>query len=71
MNKIELTEKQKEVLQKQINGEHDPFFATEEDQEALNQVIDKASELEEELGYPDEVGEDLMIWFWSKYQEQG
>ncbi len=70
MDKIELTEKQKEVLQKQINGDYSPFFATDEDREALNQVIDMASILAEELDYPDDIDGDLMAWFLGKYQNQ-
>ncbi len=70
MNKIELTEKQKEVLQKQISGDYSPFFATDEDRVALNQVIDMAIKLAEEWDYPDDIDGDLMVWFMGKYQNQ-
>ena len=70
MNKIELTEKQLEVLQKHLNGEYDPFFAPEEQQLAFNEVINKAESLMFELDAVDDIGDDLMLWFWGKYQEQ-
>lgn len=70
MSKIVLTEKQKEVLQKQLYGSYSPFFASEQDQTAYNEVIDKADALVEELDAYDSFGEDLMAWFWGKYQEQ-
>ena len=71
MNKIELHEKQKAVLQKYIDGDYDPFFSSEDEQQAMNQAIDMANELEEELDAYDESGEDLLRWFWNKFQEQG
>jgi len=36
----------------------------------MNQVLDMANELEEELDAYDESGDDLVKWFWNKYQEQ-
>ena len=40
MDKIELTDLQKQLIQKQLNEKYDPFMATEEEQEAFNDVID-------------------------------
>lgn len=70
MNKIVLNERQKAVVQKYIDGGYSPFFSSEEEQQAMNQVLDMANELEEELDAYDESGEDLVKWFWNKYQEQ-
>lgn len=70
MNKIILTDKQKAVLQKQLDGSYSPFFASEEEQMALNEVIDMADALVEELDAFDSIDGDLMAWFWGKYQEQ-
>ena len=70
MNKIVLNEKQKAVVQKYIDGGYSPFVSSEEEQQAMNQVLDMANELEEELDAYDESGEDLVKWFWNKYQEQ-
>lgn len=74
MTKIELTELQKALIQKQLNEEYDPFMASEEEQEAFNDVIDKAEALSDELDavddYIDNYNGDMIAWFWTKYQEQ-
>lgn len=69
MKKIELTQLQQDLIQKQLRGEYDPFFATEEEKNAYNDVIDKAQELLDELDAYDEM-EDLLPWFWGKFQKQ-
>lgn len=74
MDKIELTDLQKQLIQKQLNEKYDPFMATEEEQEAFNDVIDKAEALSDELDavddYIDNYNGDMIAWFWTKYQEQ-
>lgn len=70
MNPIKLNQKQKDVLLKQLNGKYSPFFASEEDQIALNEVINMAEALMFELDAVEESGNDLIAWFWNKYQEQ-
>lgn len=74
MDKIELTDLQKQLIQKQLNEKYDPFMATEEEQEAFNDVIDKAEALSDELDavddYIDNYNGDMTAWFWAKYQEQ-
>jgi hypothetical protein len=70
MNKIVLTEKQKKVLEKHLNGKYSPFFSPEEEQLALNEVIDMADTLMHELKAYDDLDGDLMLWFWNKYKEQ-
>ena len=70
MNRIVLNENHKAVVHKYINGTYSPFFSSPEEQEAMNQVLDMANELEEELDAYDESGEDLVLWFWDRYQKQ-
>ena len=74
MKHIELTDLQKQLIQKQLNEKYDPFMATEEEQEAFNDVIDKAEALSDELDavddYIDNYNGDMIAWFWAKYQEQ-
>ncbi len=70
MEKIELTEQQKAVVQKQLSGEYSPFFASEEEQVAMNEVLSKAEALVEELDAYEEMNGDLLAWFWGKYQAQ-
>ncbi len=68
--KIELTDPQKEVLQKHLEGKFSPFMASEEEKRSMQEVIDKAEALMDELIAYDEIGSDLMQWFWDKFQEQ-
>ncbi len=68
--KIELTEKQIAILKQHLDGKFDPFSASEEDQSIMGEVIDKADALMVELEAFDEIGGDLMQWFWEKYQAQ-
>lgn len=74
MTKIELTELQKALIQKQLNEQYDPFMASEAEQEAFNDVIDKAEALSDKLNavddYIDNYNGDMIAWFWAKYQEQ-
>lgn len=70
MNKIELTEIEIAVIKKQLNEEYSPFFSEEEEQLAYNSMIDKAEALLDELDAYESMGDDLVAWFWNKYQEQ-
>lgn len=70
MEKIILYEKEIDVIQKQLNGEIDVHSATEEEQQLLMGVIDKADALLEELDAYEELNGNLILWFYNKYQEQ-
>lgn len=73
MRKIELTEKQIEVIHQQLNGEIEVHSATEEQQKLLMEVIDMADVILEEEDAYDELerqGNDLIQWFWDRYQTQ-
>ena len=73
MKKIELTEKEIEVIRQQLNGEIEVHSATEEQQQLLMGVIDKANALLDEEDAYDELeaqGNDLIDWYWKKYQAQ-
>lgn len=73
MKKIELTEKEIEVIRQQLNGEIEVHSATEEQQQLLMGVIDKANKLLDEEDAYDELeaqGNDLIDWYWKKYQAQ-
>ena len=61
MDKIELTDLQKQLIQKQLNEKYDPFMATEEEQEAFNDVIDKAEALSDELDAVDDYIENYKL----------
>lgn len=73
MKKIELTEKEIEVIHQQLNGEIEVHSATEEQQKLLMGIIDKANKLLDEEDAYDELeaqGNDLIDWYWKKYQAQ-
>lgn len=73
MKKIELTAKEIAVIRQQLNGEIEVHSATEEQQQLLMGVIDKANELlDEEDAYDEleEQGNNLIDWYWKKYQAQ-
>lgn len=70
MKEIVLNDKQKALLESHLNDEYNPFFASEEDQVAFNEVINMAEALMNELDAFDESGADMMQWFYDKYQEQ-
>jgi hypothetical protein len=70
MKKIELTELELKVLQQDVNGEFSDFDATEEELRAMASVINKADDLMRELDDYDELGDDLILWFWEKYLQQ-
>ena len=55
MKKIELSNLQEQLIQKQLNGEYDPFLSSEEEKNAYNDVIDKAQDLCDELDAYDEI----------------
>lgn len=70
MSKIELSEKEIEVINAQLNGEIDGWTATDEQQKLLTGVISKAEALMDELNAYDDDFDDLIKWFWDKYQSQ-
>lgn len=67
--KINLTEAELKVLKQDLRGEFYPMTATDEEFEALNSVIAKASKLEEELDAYEEINGNLLQWFYDKFLE--
>lgn len=71
MAKIELTNREIEVIEKQLRYEIEVWSATDEEKEVLTSVIDKAEELMHELEAYDDCAEiGLVQWFYNKYKEQ-
>lgn len=70
MKTIQLTPSQKAVVEKFNNGDYSPFFATEEERQAINEVIDMAETRLDEYPEDYDFGDDLIAWFWKEYQEQ-
>lgn len=73
MEKIELTADEIKVIKQQLNGEIEVWNADDYQQKHLTSVIDKANDLLDEEDAYDELeaqGNDLIDWYWKKYQEQ-
>ena len=70
MKQIILTDAQKAVIEKQINGEFNPFSTSTEENDALKQVVQDAEDLMKELNAYDELEESLVAWYYNKYKEQ-
>ena len=64
MRKIELTDLELRLLKLDVIHEFSDFDATEEELRAMASVINKADDLMNELG------DDLILWFWEKYLQQ-
>lgn len=69
--KIVLSEEEKNVIEKQLRGELNPFFMEERERELIDKVIDDADALMRELDAYDESGDDLVEWYYNKYKQQG
>ena len=70
MKQIELTPLELSMLERDLRGEFFPPEQTDEENQALARVIEKADALMEELDAYDELGNSLMQWFYDKYQAQ-
>ena len=70
MKKIELSADEIKVIKQQLNGEIEVWNATDQQQELLSGVIDKAEALLEELDAYDELDGDMILWYWEKYKAQ-
>ena len=70
MGKIELNEKQIQVIQDQLNGKIEVWNATEEQQKLLTEVIDMAENLLDTMPDDYDFGDDLIKWFYDMYKRQ-
>ena len=69
--KIVLSEEEKNVIEKQLRGELNPFFMEERERELIDKVIDDADALMRELDAYDESDDNLVGWYYNKYKQQG
>lgn len=73
MEKIVLTEREIELIHKHLNGGIEVHSATDEEQKVLGNVIDRASDLMEELDAYDAMDDlefDMLRWYLSMYEAQ-
>ena len=68
--KIILTDEEKAVIDKQLKGELNAFFMEDREREIIDKVIDDANALMTELDAFDEMGDDLVKWYYDKYKAQ-
>lgn len=68
--KIILTDEEKAVIEKQLKGELNAFFMEDREREIIDKVIDDANVLMTELDAFDEMGDDLVKWYYDKYKAQ-
>jgi len=70
MAQIELTDEEKQVIEKQLKGELNAFFMEDNERQLIDGVINKASALMAELDAYDELDDDLVKWYYNKYKQQ-
>lgn len=73
MGKIILTEREIELINKHLRGEIEVYNATDEEQEVLGNIIDRADDLMEELDAYDALDDlefDLLRWYLTMYENQ-
>lgn len=69
MKKIELTEREIEVIHDQLEGRVEEW-ASEEVRKVLGRVLDRAIELMHEEEAYEAVNGNLVLWYWNKYLAQ-
>lgn len=70
MDKIELTATELKVLDEYFAGEIGMFTATEEQMTVIRNLNNRAGALMDKLDAWDELGEDMLGWYYNKYLEQ-
>lgn len=73
MEKIILTEREIELINKHLRGEIEVHSATDEEQEVLGNIIDRAGDLMDELDAYDAMDDlefDMLRWYLSMYEAQ-
>lgn len=70
MDKIVLTDREKQVIEKQLKGQLNTFFMEDEEREIIDKVIEDAQALMKELDAYDELDNSLIEWYYNKYKAQ-
>lgn len=68
--RIVLTDKEIEVIEKNLRGELNAFFMEDSEREAIDKVTEDAKALMKELDAYDELGNSLIEWYYNKYKAQ-
>ena len=67
---IVLTDEEKDVIEKQLNKQLNPFFMEDRERELIDKITEDAHALMKELDAYDELDEDLIAWYYDKYKDQ-
>lgn len=67
---ITLTDEEITIIEKQLNGELNTFFMEDREREVIDKVIEDADALIKELDAYDELGDNLIAWYYNKYKLQ-
>ena len=67
---ITLTDEEITIIEKQLNGELNTFFMEDREREVIDKVIEDADALIKELDAYDELGDNLIAWYYNKYKSQ-
>ena len=70
MDKIELTATELKVLDEYFAGEIGMFTATEEQMTVIRNLNNRAGALMDKLDAWDELGDDMLGWYYDKYLKQ-
>ena len=70
MDKIILSDREKQILEAQLKGGVGFEPETDEEKEVLSKLIDQADALIRELDDWDNLNGDLLAWYYNKYKEQ-
>ena len=70
MDKIELTATELKVLDEYFAGEIGMFTATDEQMTVIRNLNDRAGALMDKLDAWDELGDDMLGWYYDKYLKQ-
>ena len=68
--KIDITEREIEVIHLQLDGKLELFTGQDEEMEVICNIVKRADKLMHETNAYDDVGDDLVEWYWNLYQDQ-
>ncbi len=70
MEKIVLTPEEVEIIELQLAEKINFYNATDRQKVVIMDIIDRAKALMRELDAYDELGDDLILWYYNKYKSQ-
>lgn len=68
--KIDLTQEEREVIEKHLRGELNLFFGDDREKDVFAKVTEDAQSLMKELDAYDELDNSVIVWYYNKYKAQ-